>query len=971
MARWIDARADQISQLLTAVEMMGWNDVIDAASSKLGIFTDAVVDSAEEAVPVVRFFLKLLKKLDEIKDPPKLAAIACVMAYRQAVSQAFTALERTDADTILKGLDRGLDTLREDPDIDYTRLTFAGLVTHAFTRQADALLRAEVLGEDHAFQTRLLNEVHSRLHQCFSGLLCNRGLLEKFEPLHRYLPMDREAVIRRATLRDHAQLQRRLYRRSRLLGQEPFALKDVYIPTECGELLWANVCGKSPARRRAAQQDNMTARSQPLDPFQEQNGGRKDLLSVVMKHIEDPNFRDGIVLQGAAGSGKSSFTLHLCDHLLESGLTPIRIRFRDLSFGPGTALLDALNDALSTEDLHDPEYETRQAYPVSHPREVLTAELLEEKIPFGRNQVQICPYVLILDGWDELSISARGAFRERLQQFLEDVRSQLLSRSNRRVRVVITGRPSANEGQASFMHNSTPLLTLRMLQVKHLSAFAKSTAQALREQPLGQDEGWLAWEVPTEEQLQPVMEQYSRELANEKALEDDLYLQRQSPSASASLAVLGLPLLAMLGLRLMGEWGGDLTELVRNPTRLYRNLVDLTCEKAGQPEGYPLDPSGRQRIAGDDLRALLQETAVAMSVTGQEAISRRELKARLMLEGGLELSHAVQGLQKDHLLSRLLVSYFFKGGHPDAGCEFVHKSFREYLFAEAIVESLKRYGRATGNLTGSLPPRTEEGEDFRRRDHRYALSRRLAHLLAPRWLTPEVVQHLRGLLEWEIIRKPGGGSDRSTPALVEDGWARVRDGLADLWAWWDDEVHLRPQPDQTSYVFQLKDGEPQLLRALTLWCAPKDSLPENKPRPVSIRPSALDAHLGDGLFRLCGWLHFFIARRDGWLDHPLETLWRNTAPNSRNSFQILSSISGSMWTLFAPSGADTTRFVSIKGRIESVEGRPFGPFPRGCDFDGASLREVNFRPDIPRLRALTLHIDAQHIGMSNVNLQGA
>jgi hypothetical protein len=55
-------------------------------------------------------------------------------------------------------------------------------------------------------------------------------------------------------------------------------------------------------------------------------------------------------------------------------------------------------------------------------------------------------------------------------------------------------------------------------------------------------------------------------------------------------------------------------------------------------------------------------------------------------------------MPEDDPFVKLMVSFYFKGGHPDQGVEFAHKSFREYLFAEHIVETL--------NLTriiGSFP----------------------------------------------------------------------------------------------------------------------------------------------------------------------------------------------------------------------------------------------------------------------------
>ena len=142
------------------------------------------------------------------------------------------------------------------------------------------------------------------------------------------------------------------------------------------------------------------------------------------------------------------------------------------------------------------------------------------------------------------------------------------------------------------------------------------------------------------------------------------------PASVGSLAVLGLPLLAHLGLRLMAAWDADLASLVDSPTKLYRSLVDLTCDRAGQAPQYPLEPDGRQRIAGGDLRALLRETAVALTVMGAEQISRAELASRIDLEDPrLDIGSAVRRTTAEQALSSLLVSYYFKGGHPDAGCE--------------------------------------------------------------------------------------------------------------------------------------------------------------------------------------------------------------------------------------------------------------------------------------------------------------
>lgn len=63
----------------------------------------------------------------------------------------------------------------------------------------------------------------------------------------------------------------------------------------------------------------------------EENGGRHKLLETVMGYVTDVNFREPIVIQGSAGSGKSTFTLRLADHLLPKASPRFAFAFAMLS----------------------------------------------------------------------------------------------------------------------------------------------------------------------------------------------------------------------------------------------------------------------------------------------------------------------------------------------------------------------------------------------------------------------------------------------------------------------------------------------------------------------------------------------------------------------------------------------------------------------------------------------------------------
>ena len=97
-----------------------------------------------------------------------------------------------------------------------------------------------------------------------------------------------------------------------------------------------------------------------------------------------------------------------------------------------------------------------------------------------------------------------------------------------------------------------------------------------------------------------------------------------------TMEVLGLPLLTHLAVRLMVRWpDSDLSPLVENPTTLYRQLTNLTCEKGGRYGREVYDPG----VPGEDLRELLHETAAAMTIFGRDSIPYDELDIRLPFTG--------------------------------------------------------------------------------------------------------------------------------------------------------------------------------------------------------------------------------------------------------------------------------------------------------------------------------------------------
>jgi hypothetical protein len=169
------------------------------------------------------------------------------------------------------------------------------------------------------------------------------------------------------------------------------------------------------------------------------------------------------------------------------------------------------------------------------------------------DRVRICPYVLIFDGWDEISVSAARGFFEQIDYLLSQIRERFLNRPNRPlVRVIVTGRPSHEVARSSFMKRATRVLTIRPLnpdaleqQVARLLSF--SIGPNVDARP---------------ERFSLILEQYRTGF---NAPRDDLALFIRSRAAGSpetaeaigAFEVLGLPLLAHLAIRLADSVGSS------------------------------------------------------------------------------------------------------------------------------------------------------------------------------------------------------------------------------------------------------------------------------------------------------------------------------------------------------------------------------------------------------------------------------
>ncbi len=833
--------------------------------------------------------------------------MACTLAYQSAAEKA---IEKVGPPS-----QAGVSVIEFDDtveDVDFSNFTISSVAAHAFVAQSDRILERflPVGGFSQEQVNQIIQDIHEELPRELNALITNGKSKEKFDTLFRWLQLPAEGRTARAALRRHADYVSWVFNEAPVFQCEAYALADVCIEAECSRLTYGDLRAEDKQGRI------------PPDPFAEgdANGGRHPLLETVMGYITNPKFREAIVIQGSAGCGKSTFTLRLADHLREAGLRPIRIRLRDVVLGK--EFYSQLGEALSYQDEL---YLSRHERFVASENPLSGGAVFQEEIRYGPRPINLCPYILILDGWDEISVAVSEGFRQRVKELLLRIRSELFRSDRPIVRVILTGRPSdAIDDCSEFFQNETPVLTVRTLHPAQLPAYAEKLREAIARKRLF-FEGMSVWTFPDDPTLKPVFDRYLEEF---NAGHDNHRVARRKRGTRETgvAAVLGYPLLLHVTFRLLAEPNVDRQDLIENPAALLRQLTDYATFVADQPSDRERGAKIQARMSGSNLRVLLRRTAAIMSILGQESVSKSELEKRLKTS---DIVGHVKDVAKDNIISALLVSFYFRGGNTALGCEFTHKAFREYLFAEEIVETLKSFART---VPGDLPERPSSlyWKDFDDADPRRKVSIELATILGPQWLSPEVVRYLGSLFEWEVRRTYAQNRDHvwegQTAPIADEEWQRLLTLLADLWDWWADGVHLRPQPWDNEYTGQIEWSK-SLADRLVPMCRPITA--GNVPEPI--RTATIDAHFGDALFRICSWLYWNLALHPG------------SAQERRRRFQGLNG----QRLAFRPTGPNPDYFSMLCYRISAAGWRPEGVFPirvfgRGTDFSDTTITNVRF-----------------------------
>ncbi len=391
--------------------------------------------------------------------------------------------------------------------------------------------------------------------------------------------------------------------------------------------------------------------------------------------------RQVMFIQAGPGRGKSVFCRMFANWVRENLhpiWTPILIRLRDIdTFEPNieNTLRAAVRQPFSTSDSWLNDRNTR--------------------------------FLFLLDGFDELRFEGRTA--KGVEDFLQQV-GNYQAQTGCKHRFLVTGRESALQG----LENRVPT-NLKRVEIALMN-------DKLQEQ-------WL--------------EKWGKLVGQDKAEAFQDFLRADScPERVKELAREPLLLYLLAAMHRDDELN---TEMFKDSSgaqakiRIYQTTIDWVLTKQ-RPDKL------NDKITGldtEDLRLILLEAGLCVTQSGREWTSIKTIEERLKNDKSVKdmLEKAQQNLGENPLRNALAAFYLRPAKASDStegAVEFIHKSFGEFLCAQKITDSLKKWVR--------LDPGSRR-DNFLIDDDQ--LSKEIYDLLAYGGLTSEIVKYLMTLLEAE------------------------------------------------------------------------------------------------------------------------------------------------------------------------------------------------------------------------------
>lgn len=226
------ATTQAISKAKTVFDWLddAWNatkdlDYLDALRSSLS-WADPVFHAAEEALPPIKFLVKVASELSKEPDPNALALVVCNVAYQAA---AMSALEGNAGGK--RDVPGGAFISQPPlPEVsDFSSFSIRTALQHPFAVYAGRVLEFHLsrAGYDPSTIASILQRTNDQFVEHVQLVLAHGDTKDKFEPLRLWLEGDVDYRQSAAALRHHQSRLLDLYRKEPVLGKEPFALADI------------------------------------------------------------------------------------------------------------------------------------------------------------------------------------------------------------------------------------------------------------------------------------------------------------------------------------------------------------------------------------------------------------------------------------------------------------------------------------------------------------------------------------------------------------------------------------------------------------------------------------------------------------------------------------------------------------------------------------------------------------------------
>lgn len=863
------------SEIINICKGKNFIDMLNCIKPYFGDIAKDVSESAEEAFGIAKFIISLWDKIGEIKDEREMGYFICTSAYQNAFAKALNDITLTPEININENKISELQKFwqkKDDYQFELETFDFAYPLSHSSILYMDEITMKFLtgIGIKVPLARKIIGEIHLNFLSSLREILVDASVKKKFGKFISLVEGKTDLEKAQMALKEYGYYQKWLFDEKKLFDEKDFSLNDVYVNSDCFDL----------------------TKDYYLN-YDSYRNVKPDLGNKVLSYITNPNFNAPIIIEGTAGSGKSSFTLKLCKDLIEHGLRPIRIPFKCIDFDAEKTYFDEQDIYKILERTINFRDEERygQNWPQVNGNLFCSGNIFNER--FLLKKSSISPYVIILDGWDELTITAQKNFNN----FLNGVYETFINNKNNTIRLVMTGRPS-NLINPSCKVNSkeTAMLSIRDLSNDSLLELLHKLNKFNYVDP---------------EIIKKIVINYGK-------------------SDKLTYRILGLPLIVFIVHELLSDTENDLDykKLFGNKAILYKELADLTCKNAGKRKQIK-EEKLNYRIYGENLRRVLQKTAKIISLKGHEQASYDDLKLLLKEK---ELTIAEEDI------SKIVVSYYFKGGYHNAGCEFAHKSFREYFYAEAIINALDEYSYAIREIRQKKP---KFKDNIKSIGPLNKLVNELIGLLAFQPITEEVFEFVEGLLEINFLR-----------AKKFSFGSTMKQGLVQIWDWWVNSNNIKYRINSDRGI-----EHPDIIKSIE---------PYLKISPVEnhILINNLDSNFGDGVLRLCVILHYFALKKVGINSLNSDNIEIDKNTNANYQIKVNLKEKNMLMKAFVPFGLKVKNPNNIINRI-NLSKREFELIFYSCYFDNLHLNNCNLS-NANFSGSFFVNINLQNVCLNNV-----